>query len=51
MKSGKRRYQMPKDLHKKLEKQAKKLGLKGKAKRKYVYGGMRRSGWVPNRER
>ena len=46
-----RRSQVPKKLHDKLEKQARKKGLKGKRKKKYVYGGMRRSGWVPNRER
>lgn len=29
---------MPKKLHDKLERQAKKKGLKGKAKARYVYG-------------
>jgi hypothetical protein len=33
---------MPKALHKKLEKSAKKKGLKGKRKKAYVYGTMKR---------
>ena len=33
---------MPKKLHRKLDKQAKKKGLKGKRKDRYVYGSMKR---------
>ena len=33
---------MPKELHDKLEKQAKKMGLKGERKDAYVYGTMRK---------
>jgi hypothetical protein len=38
---------MPKKLHDKLERQARKKGLTGKRKDKYVYGGMRKTGWKP----
>ena len=33
---------MPKKLHRKLERQAKKKGLKGKRKKAYVYGTMKK---------
>lgn len=33
---------MPKKMHKRLEKQAKKKGLKGKRKKAYVYGTLNR---------
>ncbi len=40
---------MPKKLEKKLKKQAKKKGLKGKKMDAYVYGTMRKTGWRPNK--
>lgn len=42
---------MPKKLHRKLERQAKKKGMKGERKDRYVYGAMRETGWKPERER
>lgn len=42
---------MPKKMEEKLEKQARKKGLKGKRKRAYKYGTMRKMGWKPKRER
>jgi hypothetical protein len=42
---------MPKALEKKLKKEAKKRGLTGARADAYVYGTMRKTGWVPNRER
>jgi len=42
---------MPKALEKKLEKQAKKKGLKGKRKDAYIYGTMRKAGWKPKRKK
>jgi hypothetical protein len=42
---------MPKALERKLNKEAKKKGLTGKRKDAYVYGTMRNTGWVPNREK
>jgi len=35
-----RRFKMPKELHDKLKKLARKKGLKGKRKKAYVYGTM-----------
>ena len=42
---------MPKELHRKLKKQAHKKGLKGKHADKYIYGKMRKTGWKPEREK
>lgn len=42
---------MPKSLHRKLKKQAKKKGLSKKRANAYVYGTMRKTGWKPNREK
>ena len=42
---------MPEALHKALEQQADKKGLKGERRERYIYGGMRRSGWKPEREK
>lgn len=38
---------MPKQLERKLIKQASKKGLKGKRKNAYVYGTLRKTGWKP----
>lgn len=40
---------MPKALEQKLKAQAKKKKLKGKRAKAYVYGTMRKKGWVPKR--
>lgn len=40
---------MPKELEKKLRQEALKRGLKNERKDAYVYGTMRKSGWVPKR--
>ena len=42
---------MPKKLHDALVKQAKRKGMTGKRKDKYVYGAMRKRGWKPKKER
>lgn len=42
---------MPKKLHRALEKQANKKGLKGERKDAYIYGTMRKEGWKPKKER
>ena len=42
---------MPKELHEKLLRLAEKRGLKGKRKKKYVYGTLRDLGWKPKREK
>ena len=42
---------MPKELERKLKKQAKKKGLKGKRADAYVFGTLRGTGWVPEREK
>lgn len=42
---------MPKALHRKLAKKATKKGLKGKRKKAYVYGTMRKTGWKPSKEK
>jgi len=39
---------MPAELERKLEQQADKKGLKGKSRNAYIYGVMRRTGWVPS---
>ena len=40
---------MPKKLENKLRKEAKKKGLKGKHLDAYIYGTMRKTGWVPKK--
>ena len=42
---------MPKALEKKLAREAKHIGLTGKHKDAYVYGGLRKTGWKPKREK
>jgi len=42
---------MPKKLEEKLKRQAKKKGLKGKRKKAYVYGTLRKTGWKPSRKK
>jgi hypothetical protein len=42
---------MPKKLERELKKQADKRGMKGEDKDAFVYGTMRKTGWVPKKER
>uniref|UniRef100_A0A6M3K462 Uncharacterized protein n=1 Tax=viral metagenome TaxID=1070528 RepID=A0A6M3K462_9ZZZZ len=42
---------MPKKLEKKLKAEAKKKGFTGKRADKYVYGGLRKTGWVPSTQK
>lgn len=42
---------MPKAMEKALKKEAKKKGFTGDRANAYVYGTMRKTGWVPNREK
>lgn len=42
---------MPKALERKLAGRAARMGLRGERYRAYVYGTMRKAGWVPRRER
>jgi hypothetical protein len=42
---------MPKELERKLEKEANKKGIKGERKGAYVFGTLRRLGWKPKREK
>lgn len=42
---------MPKALEDKLERQADAKGFTGARKRAYVYGAMRKTGWVPDIEK
>jgi hypothetical protein len=42
---------MPKKAERALKKAARKKGLKGKRKRAYVYGGLRKTGWKPKRKK
>jgi hypothetical protein len=42
---------MPKALEALLEAEARRKGLKGKRKGAYIFGTMRKTGWVPNREK
>lgn len=42
---------MPKEFEEKIEKKAKKKGLKGKRKDAYVFGTLRKTGWAPGREK
>lgn len=41
---------MPKKLEEKLEKEANKKGLTGKRKNAYVYGTLRKEGWIPKKK-
>jgi len=41
---------MPKKLHRKLEKQARKKRLKGKRRDAYIYGTMQKKGWRPKKK-
>jgi hypothetical protein len=38
-------------MERRLKRQARKEGLKGKRKSAYVYGTMRKAGWVPKRKK
>lgn len=42
---------MPKVLEKKLREEATKKGLTGEHFDAYVYGGMRKSGWIPSTQK
>ena len=42
---------MPKKLERKLKKKAIQKGLKGKRKKAYIYGTMRKTGWKPSRKK
>lgn len=42
---------MPKALEEKLSKEAMAEHLKGKAKAAYIYGTMRKTGWVPSTQK
>ena len=42
---------MPKKLEAALKKEAKKKGLVGEHFDAYVYGGMRKSGWIPSTQK
>lgn len=42
---------MPKPLERKLTKEAKAEGLKGKRLNAYVYGTMRKTGWTPSTQK
>lgn len=42
---------MPKELERKLKKMAKKRGLKGKKAAAYIYGTLRKTGWIPSTQK
>jgi len=42
---------MPKAMEKKLKKEAKSKGLKGKRANAYIYGTMRKTGWKPSTQK
>jgi len=42
---------MPKALEEKLKRQASKRGLKGKRKKAYIYGTLRKTGWKPSHQK
>jgi hypothetical protein len=42
---------MPKAMEKALKKEAKKKGLTGERADRYVYGTMRKTGWVPSTQK
>ncbi len=41
----------PKKMERELRREAEKKGLKGERKEAYIYGTMRRSGWVPSTQK
>jgi len=42
---------MPEELKAKLKRSGRKKGFVGKRLRRYIYGGLRRMGWKPSREK
>lgn len=42
---------MPKELERKLKREAEKKGLTGERKDAFIYGTMRKMGWKPEREK
>lgn len=42
---------MPKEMEIALKKEAKKKGFTGKRANRYVYGAMRKTGWVPSTQK
>jgi len=42
---------MPKELEKRLAKQARKMGLLGDRKGAYIYGTLRKTGWKPKKRK
>ncbi len=42
---------MPKELEAKLKRQARKKGFTGERFNKYVYGGLRATGWTPSHQK
>lgn len=42
---------MPKKVEKALKKAARKAGLKGEDKDRYIYGGLRKTGWKPKKKK
>lgn len=42
---------MPEKMERALRKEGRKKGFKGKRLDRYVYGGMRKKGWKPKREK
>lgn len=42
---------MPKELEKKLRRQARRKGLTGEAFDRYVYGSLRKTGWKPKKKK
>ncbi len=42
---------MPKEMERKLKREAKSKGLKGKRANAYVYGTMRKTGWTPSTQK
>ena len=45
------RKNVPKELERKLAKRAVSKGLKGKRKQAYIYGTLRKTGWVPRNQK
>ena len=42
---------MPKRVHRKLARRATKKNLTGERRRRYIWGGLRKTGWKPPKER
>ena len=42
---------MPKSVEKRLKAKARKIGLTGERFNKYVYGGLRETGWIPSTQK